>query len=510
MRNKNTKRREFLKTSASASLALAMGTRQAVTSLETQAASAPPRTKEEGTIDLGTRLEMLVDDFLIEDRRDTHFRLHHPERREVSFLCDAPWEDDVAIFLRVLEDSGVVRLYYRAAIPDRSNQGSVITALAESTDGGLTFVRPDLGLVEYEGSKKNNILYTDASPSTPPPPCFIDTNPDCPPDKRYKGFHTQSWRLYAVCSSDGLRWRPMHEEPLEMPGVFDTINTAFWDTQAGCYRSFTRSWLDSEKGFVPTETTGPTCIRAIQSSTSKDFIHWTEPVQIEYEDGEKMTHMYTNAILPCPGAEHIYIGFPNRYIPTRKFDPQHPHSGLNDALFMTSRDGTHWRRSLDAWVRPGLDPLNWTDRNNYPTWGIVQTSPTEWSMYISEHYRHPGIPGRLRRLSIRPHGFVSVHGDYSGGEFITKRLLFGGSGLRLNYATSAAGSLSVEIQHPDGTPVSGFGFDEMDPLFGDELDRLVEWKGGSNLSALIGKPVRLCFRLKDADLFALQTPAGGS
>jgi hypothetical protein len=505
----NTGRREFIRTSVCASLALAVGAQRGALGAETKSTTHSSNPEMESPIDIGTRLELFVDVFLVEETRGVRFKLHRPERREVSFLCDAPWEDDVAMFYRVLEDSGVVRLYYRASIPDRS-EGTVISAMAESTDGGLTFVRPDLGIVEYEGSKKNNILFKSGSPFPSPPPSFIDTNPGCKPDERYKGFGTRDLRLYAVCSADGLRWRSMHEGPLEMPGVFDTINTAFWDTESGCYRSFTRSWHDSENGFAPIETTSPTCVRAIQSSTSKDFIHWTEPIQIRYDDAEKMTQMYTNSVLPCPGAEHIYLGFPNRYVPTRTFDPNHTNFGLNDALFMTSRDCVHWKRSLEAWVRPGLDPLNWTDRNNYPTWGIVQTSPTEWSMYVSEHYRHPGTPARLRRLSIRPHGFASMHADYTGGEFTTKPLVFSGDKLQLNYSTSAAGSLQVEIQHADRTPFPGFGLEDMDPLFGDELDRLVKWKGGGDLSAFIGIPVRFRFRLKDADLFALQTVPSGS
>ena len=101
------------------------------------------------------------------------------------------------------------------------------------------------------------------------------------------------------------------------------------------------------------------------------------------------TQLYTNATVPCPGAEHIYLAFPNRYVQDRVPNPDHPYPGVNDALFMASRDCVHWTRYLEAWVRPGLDPLNWTDRNNYPTWGIVQTSDNEWSLYISEHYRHP-------------------------------------------------------------------------------------------------------------------------
>ena len=171
---------------------------------------------------------------------------------------------------------------------------------------------------------------------------------------------------------------------------------------------------------------------------------------------------------------------------------------------MASRDGVRWTRWLDAWVRPGLDAFNWTERNNYPVWGIAETAPTEWSMYISEHYRHPGVPGRMRRLSIRPWGFVSVHAGHAGGEVVTKPLTFQGSTLRVNAATSAAGSVQVEVQDADGAPVRGYALGDMAPWFGDDLDATIAWKGGSDLSAFSDQPVRLRFVLRDADLFQLR------
>ena len=75
----------------------------------------------------------------------------------------------------------------------------------------------------------------------------------------------------------------------------------------------------------------------------------------------------------------------------------------------------------------------------------------------------------------------------------------------LNYATSAAGGIQVEVQNEQGQPIKGFSLSDMPPLFGDELDAVVCWKSGNDLSNLIGKPVRFRFLLKDADLYALRT-----
>ncbi len=297
-----------------------------------------------------------------------------------------------------------------------------------------------------------------------------------------------------------------------MVGTFDTINTAFWDSHAGCYRSFTRYFENLDVDSTEPDVLGPkpTVVRAIQSSTSQDFIHWTPVAHHQYADDVAGTQLYTNATVPCPGAEHIYLAFPNRYVQERVPNPDHPYPGVNDALFMTSRDCVHWTRYLEAWVRPGLDPLNWTDRNNYPTWGIVQTSDTEWSMYISEHYRHPTARPRLRRLSVRPHGFVSLHADYAGGQCVTNPLVFAGRELRLNCATSAAGYITVELQDERGAPLDGFTLGDADLFFGDALDAPMTWCGNADLSPLVGQPVRFRFVLRDADIFALRTVLVGN
>jgi len=460
-------------------------------------------------INIGTCRELFVDDYLLDTLEDAHLQLHHPERREVAFFCDAPWEDNVAGFNSLVQEEGSVRMYYRASIPDWGNEAGQAIALAESTDGGLHFERPNFGLVEFGGNKHNNLLQIGGPPRIPP--AFRDTNPNCSLDARYKGLSSAWRKLYAMASPDGLRWHPLRQQPLQIDGTFDTVNTAFWDSRAGYYRSFTRYIENLDMNSTEQDLLGPkpTVVRAIQSSTSQDFIHWTPVVHHQYADDAANTQLYTNATIPCPGAEHIYLAFPNRYVQDRIPNHDHPYPGVNDSLFMASRDCVHWTRYLEAWVKPGLDPLNWTDRNNYPTWGIVQTSATEWSLYISEHYRHPTACPRLRRLSVRPYGFVSLHADYAGGQCVTKPLVFSGRELHLNCATSAAGFVKVEIQDEKGAPLNGFSLGDADLFFGDDIDVPMTWRGSADLSSLVGQPVRFRFVLRDADIFALSTVLTG-
>ena len=111
---------------------------------------------------------------------------------------------------------------------------------------------------------------------------------------------------------------------------------------------------------------------------------------------------------------------------------------------------------------------------------------------------------KLRRFTCRPDGFVSVNAPWKGGELLTKPLTFDGDKLEINVSTAAAGGVRVEIQDESGQPIPGFGLEDCAEIFGDEIARRVEWKGGVNLGDLAGKAVRLRFVLKDADVYSFR------
>ena len=443
-------------------------------------------------VDIEMRWEPLVDRHLMDRLEGATHRLHAPVRREVAMEMNGPCECSTSYYYNLFRDEDRVRLYYRgmhALQPDGATQQTA--NLAESTDG-IHFTRPNLGAVEVNGSTDNNVVWFDHGAHNFS--VFRDRNPACDPEQRYKavGSGTDSddiQRLYGFSSPDGVHWRKIQEKPFSIPGGFDSLNVPFWDALQGCYRLFSR-YGDSVRH-----------VRAVQSSQSDDFFHWTDPVQHEYADGAPWEQFYTNATVPCPGAEHVLLSFPMRFVPDRTRSTEgmdYPGEGISDSVFMSSRDGVHWDRPfLEAWLRPGLDQCNWTHRNIMPATGIIPTAPEEWSMYVGENYGWK--TNLLRRVTVRPMGFASVNGSPEGGELLTRVLTFAGKRLYLNYSTSATGSLAVAICDPDGRPLDGF--DEMSPMFGDELDAPVAY----DLSRVRGKSVRLRFRLKDADLFALRT-----
>jgi len=451
-------------------------------------------------IDVGSRLELFVDDYLIETISGARRTLNQPTPRELVMVHDEPWEGNISACHTVFQDGDLYRMYYRGAQYDLDDEKIVhqVTCYAESRDG-IHWSKPDLGLAEFQGSKKNNIILsvedskrTGQSGHNFAP--FKDANPACKPDEKYKAVGGLSG-MYAFKSPDGLRWSPMVPDRVVTKGAFDSQNLAFWDSVRGRYVEYHRGFRNG--------------VRDVMTSTSPDFLHWSEPVWLEFP-GAPIEHVYTTQIAPYYRAPHVFMGFPKRFTPSRRA-VEHRYPGVSDGIFMTSRDGLRFKRWGEAFIRPGPQQDRWVPRNNLTAWGMLVTksdipgAPDELSLYSTEHYYFNETDGtRLRRFTIRIDGFVSVWAPLAGGELLTKPILFGGKELAVNFSTSAAGSLRVEIQTAGGEPIEGFTLADCEEIFGDQLERIVSWKGGSDVGPLAGRPVRLRFVLKDADLYSLR------
>ncbi|MDH4454929.1 MAG: hypothetical protein QE570_17285 [Verrucomicrobiota bacterium] len=438
-------------------------------------------------IDIATRWELFVDELLVAQKSGVTYKLHDPIKREIVLTTDQPWEGMTCGYFSVIQDGKKVLMYYRGSSGGSDHSDAQVTCVAESTDG-IHFTRPKLGLIEAGGTKDNNVIWRGVESHNFSP--FLDANPDTKPEERYKALGGvkqpgKNWQqgetpggLYAFASADGIHWKKMKDTPVITKGAFDSQNLAFWDTTRERYTCFSRIFSNK--------------VRAVQSCTSTDFLSWSDGIPHRYAKDVPMEHFYTSATVPCPTAPHLFLSFPKRFITNRKKVPEHEGPGVSDAVFMSSRDGVNWDRPfLEAWVRPGPDLKNWTDRNNMTANGII-TGDTEWSLYISEHYRH--ADHRIRRLSVRKQGFASMHADAKGGEFTTHPLKFTGKNLVLNYSTSAAGSLQIDALDDAGKVIA-----TMPELYGDDLEASV-----LDVSKLAGQAIRLRVKMKDADLFALR------
>ncbi|MBC8356386.1 MAG: hypothetical protein H8E66_30780 [Planctomycetes bacterium] len=444
--------------------------------------------EENRAVNIGSRLELFIDDFLIESRSGLTLQLHHPVRAEKVLEPEEPWEGKNLGHVSILKDGDRYRMYYRGHHdPGFSWSENIYTCYAESTDG-VRWNKPHLGLVEWEGSKANNILMRGQRGAYLTP--FIDDRPRVPASQRYKSFAGNPPR--AMVAPDGLRWSPLNDEPVLPKPRF---GIALWNPQREEFMAYVRAWRPRSDG---------TRMRNIALSTSPDFLKWSEPKLLDFGDAPDF-HLYWNTALPYFRAPHLYLGFPMRL---REYNDASTgeRRDWTDAILMVTRDGFHFHQHVEAFVRPGLDQNNWQPHVNMLAYGIVPTSDQELSMYLTNA---AGGQRHLRRLKLRTDGFVSLRASDKGGELITRPIIFSGGELILNFSTSAIGSVRVELQTTAGEAIPGFALDQCEELVGDTVSRSVQWRGEKQLHQLSGAPIRLRFVLKDADLYSFQFVSDG-
>lgn len=466
---------------------------------------------------IGNRRELLVDKFLLDmERTTTRETLHHPVRREMIFTNDAPWEADGWVYYTVVQDGNLFRMYYLCfRMYDEKSMKHAPTfhhvCYAESVDG-IHWVKPELGICEINGSSKNNVIViTDTMDAFH---VFIDKNPACPPEERFKGIYTKPGRqLWCMTSADGVHFK--EGWLVTENGFFDSHNTAFWDEQLERYVCYARDFHEGENGER---------IRDIRRLESVDFRNWSEPERITYTDSPYDFHMYTNGVQPYFRAPHIYVALPARYIGRPEWTPnydrlcgaehrrflthlQDTRYGLavTDGLFMSSRDGRSFRRWNEAFLRPGPEsPKRWVYGDCYASYGLISTRTNvagedpELSFYANAN-DWSGTPVQVFRYTLRMDGFVSQGAGYEGGTLVTQPLIFDGDTLSINFATSAAGDIRICLEDENGQAIEGYDSGE---LFGDATDRIVDFP--KPLSELKGKPVKLVIEMRDAEMYAFQ------
>lgn len=452
------------------------------------------------TIDLGSRRELMVDHYLIDRLTNAELRLQVPQDRGPALTLDRAWEGPFSGYSTVIRHEGGFRVYYRGN-PTAGADGNIteVTCYAESRDG-IHWTKP-----------ADNVVLRDMAPYSHNFTPFLDTRPGVPAEERWKALGGVSRTgLAAFVSADGLKWRKMQEAPVMPPAKvtrYDSQNLAFWSPAENRYVLYFR---------VFKEVPGMGRVRWVARATSPDFRGFTEEGEMTFrhKDGNAPPeHLYTNQTSAYFRAPHILVSIAARFLPKRqvlseeeaatvKVNPKY-FQDASDAVLYTTRGGlTYDRTFLESFLRPGLGVENWTSRTNYPGLNVVQTGPAEMSFYVNRNYGQP--TSYLGRYSLRLDGFGALHAGYAGGEMVTKPVRFSGRQLEINYATSAAGSVRVEIQDETGKPLPGFALADSREIIGDQIARTVSWNGGTDVSALAGKTLKLRFVLKDADLFSFR------
>lgn len=445
---------------------------------------------EQAPIDIGSRLELFVDDHLVGRMSNVRRKLHPPV---MAPRPESPLP--VQHMVTVIKEGDRYRAWYRGMDPaytgdmHTGHPGETVF-YAESTDGH-EWEFPVLRLHEIDGTLENNAILARKTPFLTNFMPFLDTRPDVPEAERYKaiagypgpgdkrGVSKPGMGLFGFVSPDGIKWT-IQEEIIpyrpEWRHAFDSPNVAFWSEAEQQYVCYFRTWT-------------PERLRTIARVTSPDFVNWSDPVEMAPNlPGE---HLYTNMTHPYVRAPHIYISLPTRFVPVESDSAEVVMDNITDVMFMSSRAGSerYDRLFTEAFIRPGLDPQRWTNRANFVANNVIQTGPEELSIYHRSG----------DRFTLRLDGFVSIHSGSEEGTLETKPIIYNGSELILNYSTSAMGFVQVEILSAEGRVLA-----VSDPLVGDDIDQTVVWKNGADIGGHAGETVRLRFTLREADLYSFQ------
>ena len=458
-------------------------------------------------LDIGGRKQLFMDHRFIARSEHVTLRANPAEKLDlIRDEHDQPWPASDHLS-RVLEEAGKVRLYL----------GADSLTVLESEDG-IHFRRT--------GDTIPGGIFTTI---------FLD--PHAAPERRYKVFWIQGFGpqyretdgIYAGYSADGLHFTPVGRV---LPLVNDNPPLVHWDARIGKYVIYTRALEQNSEnqrriGRIETDDVlkpwphNDVPPRPDHRITPRDI-----PVVL-LADGQDdpFSDIYYNSSAIYPWAQDVYLMFTAQF---RHFSPQRqpfvkPHVpgqwedfGLLEVQLALSRDGIHWERPgrepyfptglADEWDRwyavmaPGM-----VRRGNYLYQYYYSSGHTHDSAFVRAEYEHSAPRmGGIGVVRQRLDGFVSADADHLGGWLETPPVVFQGNRIRLNVDTGAMGTAFVELRDAAGKPLPGFTLQDCEEIGGNYIDQVVYWKAKPDVSTLVGKPVRLYFKLTRAKLYAFQ------
>ena len=506
---------------------------------------------------VGSDKQLFIDHRFIESSENITLTVNPPVKSpEAVFHRDRPWEAFSGGWRSIVEDDGLYKMWYY--VSDRDPRRTIITGdvapvsnitpyvlpagspqssrtepgkqrlcYAVSRDG-LNWEKPDLGLVEFEGSKDNNIVHEEFRLA------YVFIDPHGRAEERYKMIYWAGPGISVATSSDGLHWnQPSHRVSTMTP---DTQKMAFWEPRLNKYVAYFRVMIDEEGRapfpFVePIESDPPVAAprflrpgRAIGRVEVDDILApWpaedVRTVLATDEQDPPDSDLYTSTVYAYPYATDAYFIFPMTYQHFRDSESTVGNDGLNDGQFCASRDGIHWiRYDRKPYIPRGLagepDGGSCSGSQFFIRKGdylYQYTGGSPWThggfRRLSEQERRDKANWRKDITGVavqRLDGFVSADAAYTGGWITTPPVVFQGNRLELNINVAAMGEAKVEIQNEQGQPVPGFTLEECDRVLFNDVAHTVKWRRKTDVSSLAGRPVHLRITMRSARLYAFQ------
>ncbi len=419
---------------------------------------------------------------------------------EPVLIPDRPWEGwQVVMFGSVFRLQDQWRMYYMTYnLPKPSN-----FCLAFSDDG-LHWKKPELGLVNYEGSKANNILWT------PPEGENHDGQTVCydAPDSKFP-FKLMYYSFggkrpageYVAFSRDGINWQHQSQPVLSNTG--DRTNVMSTRDHRGKYVAYLRH-KDMMKLYRA---------RTVWRSESEDFVQWTDPQLILKPDllDDPNTELYGMAAFPY---SDLYLGMLERW---------YGNPDVIEIQLAWSHDGLLWDRPQCRKAFIG-NTLPWSK-----SWiSCANTAPVLehnqlWFYFGgrsgAHHQEYAQSYGAIGLASISVDRFAAIRGDFKEGELLTKPMVWPGGDLVLNctntrypkgHPAAGGGTIAIEIRDVNNHPVKEFSGEQkafhnvVSPPFLNATLPPVRWPSNRSIKELAGQQIRLVFQLRDARLYSFR------
>ena len=424
----------------------------------------------------------------------------------------APDEFGVQFYGSVIRHQGKFKLWYVAAARDPftvveqdkmwSPRVDVVPlkwrpAYAESEDG-IQWTRPELGLVEYEGSRSNNLVLLEPGPLGVINLKVIHDPEDPDPSRQFKmSLHTW-WRegdkkgkgtLAPALSGDGLKWR------LGVPGIpvdgllpkeSMVLPEHHFEAAGGLYKwnGLYHASGQGSRPVFPVDTWG----RSVATHRSADFAHWDPTGTLSFvregqykkvrsgsgEESHEGISVWNrgNVLLGLYGIWHGSPDWEGRTV---------------DLGFVVSNDGLHFREPVTEFVF-----LRRGERQEWDQGGLIQGQGfenVEEQTYIWYGTWDPGsLEPRggvgLATLERDRLGSFSVRDSSIPAAFMTSAIQTGGPAkLWVNAeGVSNDSTLRLELLDELERPLAGYSGAEGAVLKESGLRVAVSWPGKEGIT----------------------------